>query len=85
LELQLVQALLIHTTTIQMLGTFSGVDLKVKRRNHLQLVSSFSLVLVQMILDGPLELSSENSMDFIELLVITDVLIMENVTLCSIS
>ena len=79
------QVHLILITTTQLLGTSSGEALKVKRKNLLQLVNSFSLVLEQMILVGRLELNLESSMVSIELPVITDVLTMENVILSSIS
>ena len=68
-----------------MLGTSSGEDLRLKRKNLLQLVNSFSLVSEQTILVGRSELNLGSSMVSIELPVITDVLTMENVTLSSIS
>ena len=79
------QVHLILITTTQLLGTSSGEALKVKRKNLLQLVNSFSLVSEQTILVGRLELNLESSMVSIELPVITDVLTMENVILSSIS
>ena len=79
------QVHLILITTIQLLGTSSGEDLRLKRKNLLQLVNSFSLVSEQTILVGRLELNLGSSMVSIELPVITDVLTMENVTLSSIS
>ena len=79
------QVHLTRITTIQLLGTSSGEALKVKRKNLLQLVNSFSLVSEQTILVGRLELNLESSMVSIELPVITDVLTMENVILSSIS